>query len=246
MGTTMVRELRRKMRLVLSSNHCFGQEYLPLLLKKRTTSAFLKTEQRIMVKFLVVFLSVIFTRADHQVTAFVARQGPVYHPLQYIHTSKSSLVEEKQRKISPFQTKTLHLPLHRKLVILRGGGIASAAKALSAHIGSSKANCWIVLFISILGDTLGVCLSKYARDHGSVKAFVCSIIVFLATLCGFNVSLSHLEVGVAYAVWGALGTLIVSAQGYMFFKETYDPIKLACLLLITIGVLGLNLRDHYR
>ena len=59
---------------------------------------------------------------------------------------------------------------------------------------------------------------------------------------GFNLSLAKIEVGVAYAVWSALGSLIVSGVGILFFGEAYDAWKLTCLALITVGVVGLNLR----
>jgi len=62
------------------------------------------------------------------------------------------------------------------------------------------------------------------------------------SMAGFNVSLAKIEVGVAYAVWSALGTLVVSAGGIVFFGESCDTWKLTCLFLITVGVVGLNLR----
>jgi multidrug transporter EmrE-like cation transporter len=59
---------------------------------------------------------------------------------------------------------------------------------------------------------------------------------------GFNMALARIEVGVAYAIWSALGSLVVSTVGIVFFGESCDPGKLACLLLIVVGVVGLNLR----
>ena len=60
---------------------------------------------------------------------------------------------------------------------------------------------------------------------------------------GFNISLSQIEVGVAYAVWSALGTLVVSSMGIIFFHEKCNLLKFACLGLIVTGVVGLNLLD---
>jgi len=54
-------------------------------------------------------------------------------------------------------------------------------------------------------------------------------------------SLARIEVGVAYAVWSALGSLIVSTVGIVFFNESCDAKKLTCLALIAVGVVGLNL-----
>ena len=47
-------------------------------------------------------------------------------------------------------------------------------------------------------------------------------------------------------VWAALGTAIVAAMGVMLFNESYDIVKLGCLLMIVAGVVGLNLRENHR
>ena len=60
---------------------------------------------------------------------------------------------------------------------------------------------------------------------------------------GFNLCLSQIEVGVAYAVWSALGTLIVTTMGIVFFAEKCTPIKILCLSFIVLGVVGLNVLE---
>jgi multidrug transporter EmrE-like cation transporter len=60
-------------------------------------------------------------------------------------------------------------------------------------------------------------------------------------MMGFNVCLSQIGVGQAYAVWAALGTMVVTSMGVIFFQELFSPVKLFCLTLIVAGVVGLNL-----
>lgn len=60
-------------------------------------------------------------------------------------------------------------------------------------------------------------------------------------MLGFFVALGKIEVGIAYACWGALGTLIVTTIGIVYFDEKADRVKLLCLAMITAGVVGLNL-----
>jgi drug/metabolite transporter (DMT)-like permease len=62
-------------------------------------------------------------------------------------------------------------------------------------------------------------------------------------MLGFNLCLSQIEVGVAYAVWAALGTMVVTSVGIIFFHENCSPVKLFCLALIIAGVVGLNLLE---
>jgi small multidrug resistance pump len=66
---------------------------------------------------------------------------------------------------------------------------------------------------------------------------------FFDSMVGFNISLAKLDVSVAYAVWSALGTTLVTAVGFLFFGETLDLTKLLYLSMIVCGVVGLNLRS---
>jgi small multidrug resistance pump len=61
----------------------------------------------------------------------------------------------------------------------------------------------------------------------------------------FATSLPQIDVSVAYAVWSACGTALVSAVMILGFGETADPIKLLCIACIILGVVGLNLRDSH-
>lgn len=56
------------------------------------------------------------------------------------------------------------------------------------------------------------------------------------SLSGFALCLGAIEVSIAYAVWAALGTAIVSVVGIAFFGESYDAYKLLGLGMIIVGV----------
>lgn len=56
-------------------------------------------------------------------------------------------------------------------------------------------------------------------------------------------SLEHIDVGAAYAVWAALGTAVVSTAGVLLFEEPCDATKIACIVMIVVGVVGLNIRS---
>jgi uncharacterized membrane protein len=45
-----------------------------------------------------------------------------------------------------------------------------------------------------------------------------------------------------FVQWGAMGTMLVTAAGILFFGETLDFTKIVCLIMITAGVFGLNMR----
>jgi len=50
-----------------------------------------------------------------------------------------------------------------------------------------------------------------------------------------------IDVSVAYAVWAGIGTALIAGIGIFYFKEPLSPVKAMSILLIIIGVVGLNL-----
>lgn len=63
--------------------------------------------------------------------------------------------------------------------------------------------------------------------------------------CGLTLSLAKIDVGVAYAMWAATGTATVSFCAMFFFAEQFDLVKVGCLIMIIVGVAGLNLREDH-
>jgi small multidrug resistance pump len=66
---------------------------------------------------------------------------------------------------------------------------------------------------------------------------------FSRSQCGLTISLAKIDVGIAYAIWAAIGTATVTIAGMLLFSEGVDSLKIASLSLIIMGVVGLNLRD---
>ncbi len=64
---------------------------------------------------------------------------------------------------------------------------------------------------------------------------------YLASLFGLSVAVRRIPVGVAYAVWSGLGTLIVAAGGVLWFKEEVTLLRVVSTMLIVLGVAGLYL-----
>jgi small multidrug resistance pump len=53
-----------------------------------------------------------------------------------------------------------------------------------------------------------------------------------------------MEVSVAYAVWSAVGTALVTMLGVFLFKESVSLSKVFAIVLIILGVVTLNLSDR--
>lgn len=58
---------------------------------------------------------------------------------------------------------------------------------------------------------------------------------------GLTIALKKIDVGIAYAVWAGIGTALIAGIGMFYFKEPMNLVKVVSILLIIIGVVGLNL-----
>ena len=56
----------------------------------------------------------------------------------------------------------------------------------------------------------------------------------------FSLSLRGLSLGVTYAVWAGAGTAAIALIGMVALNEPVSALKLASLVLIVGGVVGLN------
>jgi len=67
------------------------------------------------------------------------------------------------------------------------------------------------------------------------------VVCYMASFAVLSLALRGIDLSTAYAVWSGVGTALVAAIGILWFGEPAGISKLASLLLIIIGVAGLNL-----
>ena len=102
---------------------------------------------------------------------------------------------------------------------------------------------WIVLGIGIIFEVLGtVCMEK---ADGFTK-LIPSILVFVfygISLAALVMVLKKMEVSIAYAIWASAGILIMALVGIFVLHEPVSWIKIISMLLIILGVIGLEFFD---
>lgn len=103
---------------------------------------------------------------------------------------------------------------------------------------------WLMLAATILLEVAGTVLLKTSKGFTeplpAAGAFVC----YLMALAGLNLTLRHIELSIAYAIWSGAGTALVASIGILWFKETATLMKLASLAMIIAGVVGLQLASR--
>jgi small multidrug resistance pump len=96
---------------------------------------------------------------------------------------------------------------------------------------------WIFLFFAVVGEVVGTAAIK--QSEGFTK-FWPSIIVAVGFALAFyllSLCLKVLPIGVVYAVWSAMGIVLISVIGHWFFNERLDTPAFIGISFILTGVL---------
>lgn len=102
---------------------------------------------------------------------------------------------------------------------------------------------WTILATGILFEVLGTICMKYAEGFTKLVPSVLVFVFYGISLAALVFVLEKMQVSVAYAVWASAGTALIAIIGILFFKEPVTLIKILSILLIVLGILGLELFD---
>jgi len=100
---------------------------------------------------------------------------------------------------------------------------------------------WIILSVAILLEVAGTSCMKLSHGFSRIVPSVLIFVFYGLSFVGLTLALKEIDVSIAYAVWAGLGTALIAGIGIFYFKEPLTLVKVLSLLLIILGVVGLNL-----
>jgi small multidrug resistance pump len=100
---------------------------------------------------------------------------------------------------------------------------------------------WLILIIAIILEVFGTISMKLSEGFTKVGPIIAMFIFYAFGLSLLALALKKIDISIAYAVWSGLGTALIAIIGMLWFKEPATLIKIVSILLIIIGVIGLNL-----
>lgn len=95
---------------------------------------------------------------------------------------------------------------------------------------------WIYLALAILFEVAGTTALKAADGFTRPWPVVIVVLGYIAAFFFLGLSLKHLPVGIAYAIWAALGMVLIALSGWLVFGERLDGWAIAGIGLIILGV----------
>ncbi|GAA2722850.1 multidrug efflux SMR transporter [Actinocorallia aurantiaca] len=99
-------------------------------------------------------------------------------------------------------------------------------------------------FMVITAGLFEVAMAYSLKLSKGFSAPVPSVLFAVFAVLSFgllSLGLRSLEVGTAYAVWTGIGAVGTATLGILVLGENASPLKIASILLILAGVVGLNL-----
>jgi small multidrug resistance pump len=100
---------------------------------------------------------------------------------------------------------------------------------------------WIYLLSAIVLEVAGTLSLKLSDGLVKRGPVLLMILTYGLSFFAFSHALKHMEVGTAYAVFAALGTALMASVGMLWFNEPATIVRVVSLILIVLGVVGLNL-----
>ena len=99
---------------------------------------------------------------------------------------------------------------------------------------------WLYLVLAIIFEVAGTTSMKLSQGFTKVLPSVLMFIAYGLSLSALTLALKTIDIGVAYAVWSGLGTALIATVGVLWMREPLTALKVVSILLIIIGVIGLN------
>lgn len=100
---------------------------------------------------------------------------------------------------------------------------------------------WLLLGLAIVLEVAGTVCLKLSDGLSNVWATAGIVVFYILSFIPLAYAVKQIDVSVAYAVWAGLGIVLITAIGVISFDEPLTWLRVACIALIILGVVGLNL-----
>jgi quaternary ammonium compound-resistance protein SugE len=104
---------------------------------------------------------------------------------------------------------------------------------------------WICLLLAGLFEIVWALTLKYSDGFSRLWPSLATAVAVALSFGFMAVSLKTLPFGTVYAVWGGIGAAGTMVIGMLAFGDPTDTLRVASLLLILVGLLGLKLATPY-
>ena len=99
---------------------------------------------------------------------------------------------------------------------------------------------WFFLLIAGLCETAWAIGLKYTEGFSRLLPTIVTVAAMAGSIGFLGLAVKSLPIGTAYAVWTGIGTVGATTLGIYLFNEPATLLRLACIVLILSGIIGLK------
>ncbi len=99
---------------------------------------------------------------------------------------------------------------------------------------------YLLLAVSIVFEVLATSALPSTKGYTVRKNTIIVITMYVICFAAFGFCLKYIDLGVAWATWGAVGTAVTPIAGYLFYKQKITKTGVFALALIIVSTVALN------
>lgn len=100
---------------------------------------------------------------------------------------------------------------------------------------------YFYLMIAIIGEVVGTNLLKATDGFTKLMPTIYTIIAYVISFYFLSLSFKTLPISVAYAIWGAIGIILITLFSVLVWKEPINLMTVLGLSLIIAGTIIVNI-----
>lgn len=100
---------------------------------------------------------------------------------------------------------------------------------------------WIFLVVAGLFEMIAVLFMNEMNKRKNWQSVALMLLSFVASFFFLSLSMKHMPMSLAYAIWTGIGASGGAIVGMIFYGESKDPIRIVCIALIIFSVVMLKL-----
>lgn len=99
---------------------------------------------------------------------------------------------------------------------------------------------YLFLAGAIICESIATSFLKASNGFTKPLQTAIFIIAMSSSFYLLTLAIKVIPIGIAYAIWSAVGIVLISSVGYFFYNEKLDTPAILGILLIVIGVIVIN------
>ena len=104
-----------------------------------------------------------------------------------------------------------------------------------------SAFAWPLLIVAGLMEPMWVYTMGRSEDFRNVPWSAATVIIVVADIYLLSLAMTTIGAGMSYAVWTGIGAVFTFLMGVVVYKEQVRPVRVALIMVIIAGIVGLNL-----